>query len=392
MNWVEKKYTSDKRRRRPRTDVAAREKLKEELLSILTYELKAPLAPLRNTIEVLRSICTDPLQNHALSIADRQVSQLSRLVNDLTEAATPTRRVVTLETQSVDLAMLANQALENVRPLIDARKQHLRLVLPSTPVVLECDPARLLQMLEALLDSAAHHAAEGGSISLSIAPTDELTIAVSDDGPGIGPERLPFIFNFFARRELGSHQPGAGVGIGLAIVRNLVEIHRGSIHADSAGPGRGSTFTVRLPLPSATRTETNAPPTRLTPTPHRILVIDDNVDLAESLAVWLRLRGNTVRTAYDGLSGLSAAQEFHPNVVVTDVELPGAHGSVVVKELSRSSGMAHTVLIAMSGSTDESVRERLIEAGAHHYLVKPVEPEHLLTIIENSLSSFDDPS
>jgi signal transduction histidine kinase len=231
-----KRYRADRRTRDRRlTDIAAQEKPKAEFLSTLAYELRLPLAPLRNATEVLRLICTDPLQNHALSIADRQVSQLSRLADDLSQAATLTRRVITLETQSIDLSMLANQALENVRPLIDARKQHLYVVLPSNPVILECDPARLVQILEALLDNATRHTPSGGNISLSIASTDGLLkIAVNDDGPGIVPELLPFIFNFFARTALPGHPPVGGLGIGLAVIRNLVEIHRGSIHAERA--------------------------------------------------------------------------------------------------------------------------------------------------------------
>jgi CheY-like chemotaxis protein/two-component sensor histidine kinase len=377
------------KKKRARSDpIAAPEKRKPELLSSLAYDLRTPLGPLRIATEVLRLVCTDPLQNHALGIIDRQVSQLSRVVDELTKVTVLSRRVITLERRTVDMSVLADQALEQVRALIQARKQHLHVALPPSPVLLECDPSRLAQILEALLDNATRYTPEGGNVSLSIALSERIAITVSDDGQGIAAEQLPFIFNSFVRAESPTLEASETFGLGLSVIRNLVEIHGGTIQAESAGPGRGSTFTVSLPLILDTdaRTEANTQPAKASPSGQRILVIDDQADFAESLAVWLRMRGYTVRTARDGRSGLAAAQEFHPDVVLLDGELPDIHGSVVAEELRRSPETSKTVLIAISGSADERTRDRMIKAGVDHYLVKPSESAHVLALIENSLS------
>src|ERR1700674_157230 len=369
--------------------IAAPEKQKPELSSSSAYDLRIPLGPLRNAIEVLKLVCTDPLQKHALSIVDRQVSQLSRLAEELTDLPLLRRGIITMEGQSVDMSVLADQALEEVKPLIHARRQHLQVALPPNPLVLECDPSRLVEILEALLHNATDYAPAGGNVSLSIAFSEGLTITVNDDGQGIAADQLPFIFNAFVRAESPTPEASPMLGVSLSVIRNLVEIHRGTIRAQSAGPGRGSTFTVCLPLILDTDVggEANTQPAQASPSGHRILVIADHIDLVEGVAVWLRMRGYTVRTASNGRSGLAAAQEFHPDVVILDGELPDIHGSVVAERLRRSSDIGNAVLIAISGSADERTRESMIKAGVDHYLVKPSEPIHMLALIEHSLSS-----
>jgi signal transduction histidine kinase len=245
---------------------SAAQALSAESLSLLAHELRKPIAPLRNATEVLRLICADPLQRHALDIADRQLTQLIRLVEDLVDIAGIRRGGVVLRKQLVDVSAVAEQALETIRPLSDARKQHVQVMLPSEQVLLLCDRPRLIQILENLLDNAVRYTPTGGEITLKVsAAGDHLSIEVSDNGTGITTELLPHIFNLFAQSEQ-AHPPEGRSGVGLAVVRNLVEIHGGWVGAESGGQGRGSKFVVRLPILKETAEETaNAPPSHAFP-------------------------------------------------------------------------------------------------------------------------------
>jgi CheY-like chemotaxis protein/two-component sensor histidine kinase len=354
-----------------------------EFLSVLAHELRNPIAPLRSATEVLRLICADPLQKHALDIVDRQLTQLTRLVDDLVDVARFRRGLVTLEKQSVDVSAIAEQALETTTPLVDARQQHIEVIFPSEPVFLVCDPVRLIQVLENLLDNAARYTPPGGRIALEIrSAADELVIEVSDTGKGIAAELLPQIFNLFMQEDQPLHRPEGGLGVGLAVVRNLVELHGGTVHAKSEGPGRGSKFVVRLPLVQGAEEDAAKMRPGSASSPRRVLIVEDNVDAAESLAAWLRLRGHTVRTAHDGVAGMNATREFRPDVAVLDIGLPGADGYLVAKQLRQSPETEDILLIAVSGYSSSDVRRRAAEAGFNYYFIKPADPERLAAMIE----------
>jgi len=356
-----------------------------EFLSVLAHELRNPIAPLRSATEVLRLICADPLQKHALDIVDRQLTQLTRLVDELVDVARFRRGLVTLEKQSVDVSAVVEQALETTHPLSDARQQHVEVTLPSEPVFLVCDPVRLIQVLENLLDNASRYTPPGGRIALGIrSAASELIIEVSDTGKGIAAELLPQIFNLFMQEEQPLHRPDGGLGVGLAVVRNLVELHGGTVQAESEGPGRGSRFVVRLPLVQGAENDEHEVRTSAASSPRRILIVEDNVDAAESLAAWLRLRGHAVRTAHDGTAGMNAAREFHPEVAVLDIGLPGADGYLVAEQLRQFPETKDVLLIAVSGYSSSDVRRRAAEAGFHHYLIKPADPERLVAVIEGA--------
>jgi CheY-like chemotaxis protein/two-component sensor histidine kinase len=356
-----------------------------EFLSVLAHELRNPIAPLRSATEVLRLICADPLQKHALDIVDRQLTQLTRLVDDLVDVAKFRRGLVTLEKQSVDVSAVAEQALETTRPLVDARQQHVEVTLPPEPVFLVCDPVRLIQVLANLLDNAARYTPPGGRIALAIrSAANELILEVSDTGKGIAGELLPQIFNLFMQGDQPLHRPSGGLGVGLAVVRNLVELHGGTVQAESEGPGRGSRFVVRLPLVQGVPDEVPQIAPSSVPSRHRILIVEDNIDAAESLAAWLRLRGHTVRTTHDGVAGVNAAREFRPNVAVLDIGLPGANGYLVAEQLRQSAETKNILLIAVSGYSSIDFRRRAAEAGFNHYLIKPADPERLVALIEGA--------
>lgn len=360
-------------------------------LSMLAHELRNPLAPIRNATEVLRSLCADPRQAQAIDIIGRQVVHLTHLLDDLLDAARLRRGVLTLQLQTVDVGALAEQALETVRATLDARRQNLFVSLPVEPVLMRCDPVRLVQVLQNLLDNATRHTPEGGAIALQLSVTDRLRVEVSDTGAGIAPELLPRLFNVFAQGEQQLHRPRGGLGLGLAIARNLVEMHGGTISAHSAGTGRGSRFVVELPIEGAlqaraaeTMTETN--------TPRRILVIDDHEDIRRSLADFLSLRGNTVVVAADGAAGIILAQSFKPDAAIIDIGLPGANGFEVAQRLRELQETAGAVLIAVTGYSLQQFPELAARSAFDHYLLKPTAPETLLALIERSLKERTPPA
>jgi CheY-like chemotaxis protein len=363
--------------------------LTPEYLTTLVHEIRNPLAPIRNAAELLRSLCIDERQLHAVDIIERQVVNLTHMLDDVLEAANSRRTLFTLTRQTVDVADIVEPALRAVRPLVDQLRQSLLVALPEQPVQMNCDPLRLSQVLQTLLDNATRHTPAGGAIALKIAVEGgDLTIDVSDNGAGIPTERLPSLFNVFAQSAQPRVLATQPSGYNLAISRNIVEMHGGTIAAESAGVGRGSRFIVRLPLQPAADGAT-AVVARSSPTARRILIIDDHEESAQSLAQVLAFAGHSVLTATTGEMGLSLADEFKPEAVIIDIGLPGIDGFEVGASLRAHPTTHRALLVAVSGFSLKQFRDLEAYSVFRHYLLKPTSPYTLMYIIEHTLDEAD---
>jgi signal transduction histidine kinase len=359
---------------------------KDEFLAMLAHELRNPLAPLRNALHIVRQRGPDrrAATRHAWDLMDRQVGHLVRLVDDLLDVARITRGKVELRREAVDLAEAATRAVESARPLIDARRHRLTYEGPPVPVRVEADPVRLTQVIGNLLNNAAKYTDEGGQITLMVEREGrEAVVRVRDTGVGITPEMLPKVFDLFTQVDRTLDRAQGGLGIGLTLVRSLVEMHGGCVQAFSAGVGAGSEFVVRLPvLAGAEGNETGTAPGAAAPvTPRRILVVDDNVDSAESLALLLQMAGHQSRTAHNGPGAIAATDAFRPEVVLLDIGLPGMDGYEVAQRLREAAGGEKLLLIAQTGYGQEEDRRRSRKAGFDAHLVKPVDPGALQTLL-----------
>jgi PAS domain S-box-containing protein len=377
------------------TQLAEADRHKDEFLAMLAHELRTPLAPMRNALQILRlREMPDPIMRQARDIIDRQVRHMSRLVEDLLDVSRISRGKVRLRREHVELRKVVDLAVETTRPQIDKRQHQLTVLLPPEPLWLEADPVRVEQILANLLDNAAKYMDPGGRIWLTAergqrapgAPA-EVWLRVRDTGIGITPEMRARIFDLFAQVDKSLDRAQGGLGIGLTLVRLLVQMHGGSIEVHSDGPGKGSEFTVRLPLdtrptpaPAPARPATQAP--AQPPQAHRVLVVDDNKDGAESLALMLRLWGHQASLAFDGPGALTAVETYRPEAVFLDIGLPGMDGYQVAKCLRQRRGFDGMVLVALTGYGQDEDRRRSSEAGFNYHLVKPVDLDALETILQ----------
>lgn len=355
---------------------------RDQFLAMLAHELRGPLAPIRTAAQLVRLL--SPSHTDLLSASDvleRQVLHLSRLVEDLLDGARVTHGVITLRKQCLAVDSALMRCIESAQPSVAARRQALTFSLPAEPLFVQADPTRLAQILGNLLDNAAKYTPEGGRIEVSAqAEGTQAVIRVSDSGIGIPPGMLTQVFDVFAQVEPAVDRSKGGLGLGLALVRRLVELHGGSVEAASEGEGKGAQFTVRLPRseppgPSAT------PPRRLVATQRRILVVDDNSDSTTTMAMALKLLGHEVRTALSGASALEAAKQFQPEVVLLDIGLPGMDGYEVARRLRELPATRHARLIALTGYGREEDRRRGREAGFDEYQLKPIAPETLKELL-----------
>jgi PAS domain S-box-containing protein len=359
---------------------------KDEFLAMLGHELRNPLAPIRSAVEILRLAGADgPDSRHALEVIGRQVRHMARLVDDLLDVSRISRGKIRLEKRRVALAVVLASAVEAARPRIDARRHELTVCLPPEAVWLEADAVRLAQVFANLLNNAAKYTEEGGRIRLT-AECDgaEVVVYVRDNGIGISPEMLPRVFELFTQAERALGRSEGGLGVGLALVRTLVEMHGGRVEAHSGGAGKGSEFVVRLPVlraPSKEESGQGVARVEVTGPSRRVLVVDDNRDAAESLAKFLALSGHDVRTAHDGKAALEAARAFRPEVVLLDIGLPGMDGYQVARRLREQEGERHAFLAALTGYGQEDDRRRSREAGFDAHLVKPTDPDDLLALV-----------
>jgi PAS domain S-box-containing protein len=365
--------------RRRTAELASEDRRKDQFLAMLAHELRNPLAPIRNAVELMRQVETfDPSFQPSREMVERQVKHLARLVDDLLDVSRITRGSIRLRKEKVDLGTVVQSAVEAVRPLVASRSHELEVELPSEPLHLDADPARLEQIVSNLLDNAARYTMPGGRIWVKAGREgDEAVVRVRDSGIGVPPDVLERVFEPFVQTAGDSlARTEGGLGVGLTLVRSLVEMHGGQVEAHSPGLGQGSEFVVRLParLPA----DAENPLQELISLPQarslRVLVVEDNLDAAESLATLLRLWNHDVQVVNDGLSALDAARSQRPEVVLLDIGLPGLDGFQVARKLREEVGLEDTLLVAMTGYGQPEDRRRSREAGIHHHFVKPVEP------------------
>ncbi|HEY6065521.1 MAG TPA: ATP-binding protein, partial [Thermoanaerobaculia bacterium] len=360
---------------------------KNEFLATLAHELRNPLAPVRNAVEILnRKLPASPDTRWALDVIDRQMQQMTRLIDDLLDIARITCNRLELRRERIELSDVVNAAVETSRALIEGRGHELVVSLPPQPICLDGDLTRLAQAISNLLNNAAKYTEKGGHIWVKAERHDrEVELTVRDTGAGIPVEMLPRVFDMFTQVDRSLERSHGGLGIGLTLVKQLVELHGGSVSASSAGRGKGSEFVVRLPivaesaktLPQSTFDRGHLAPARSL----RILVVDDNRDSTASLELLLELSGHGVRTAHDGLEALGAADEFRPDVVLLDIGLPKMDGYDVARALRRQPWGRAIVIIAVTGWGQEEDRQRSMEAGFDHHLVKPVDPSTLVELL-----------
>jgi signal transduction histidine kinase len=356
----------------------AADRRKDEFLALLAHELRNPLAPVRNAIGILRRKgVDDPQAAWCYDVIERQSDQLKRLVDDLLDVSRITRGKIQLRNETVDLATVIAGATETSAPVVHAHGHELRVSMPRHPLLVDGDASRLTQVVANLLNNAAKYQNDGGLIDLSLERDGgDAVIAVRDRGIGLSREMLSEAFELFAQGDRTPDRAQGGLGIGLSLVKQLVELHHGSVQATSDGPGCGSEFVVRLPcLPDsvAELSDVEQEPARTDECARRVLVVDDNVDAADSLALLLRLEGHDVTLAYDGAAAVDAARHGRPEIVLLDIGLPGMDGYEVCRRL-RADGFANARIIAMTGYGQDRDRQRALEAGFDEHTVKPVEP------------------
>jgi CheY-like chemotaxis protein len=361
--------------------------------------LRNPLAPIRNAVQILALRGDDPaVVAQTNELLDRQVQQMVRMVDDLLEVSRIGRGKISLQKAPVDLAEVVATAVETSRPLIEAHRHTLTVSLPDRSVRVDVDAVRLAQAISNLLNNAAKYTENGGRIELIAEQAHgEAVLRVRDNGVGIAPEMLPQVFDMFRQVESSTDRSQGGLGIGLTLVRRLIAMHGGRVEARSAGLGKGSEFLVRLPAlaelaPEAAQTAPEASSASSASSAkgsRRMLVVDDNMDSAESMAVLLRLNGHEVRLAYDGQTALEEAHAFQPEVMFLDIDLPKMDGYEVARRLRmepQKSWMKDITLVAMTGYGQEEDRHRTREAGFQLHMVKPVD----FNKIEELLSSLPD--
>jgi PAS domain S-box-containing protein len=372
-------------RKRSEEALQAAGRSKDEFLATLAHELRNPLAPIRNAVEILHvQGPRDPESNWAIQVIDRQMQLMTRLIDDLMDVSRITRNKLELRRQRVTLAEVVRAAVETSRPLLEAEGHELTLSVPRRPIRLDADPTRLAQAISNLLNNAARYTEPGGHVWLTAERQGgEAVVSVKDTGIGIAAEMLPMVFELFAQGGRAGAAAEGGLGIGLTLVKRLVEMHGGTVQAASGGLGQGSVFTVRLPIDEGPAGE---PEKRdgegLTPTPPlRILVVDDNRDSAESLGMLFRLVGHEVRVAHDGLEAIAAAAELRPDAVVLDIGLPKLDGYGVAARIREEAWGRQATLIAVTGWGQKEDKERSRAAGFDHHLVKPVDPTALIRLL-----------
>jgi two-component system CheB/CheR fusion protein len=367
---------------------------KDEFLATLGHELRNPLAPLTNTMEALSELKdTPPAIDRALKRMQNQVETLKRLVEDILDVSRINNRTVQLRREVLDLRKVIQRAIETERHEITAAQHVLSTRLPNTPVMVEGDQIRLEQIVTNVLNNAIHYTDPGGQIALSLevdshkAESREAILSIKDSGIGIPPEQLDQLFKLFARGEASHTRNRWGLGVGLSLVKGLVELHGGSVEARSAGAGQGSEFIVRLPVVSGGSQETtNTRPLRPQRKPdsvvRRVLIVDDNQDAAEALGDLLRLWNQDVRVAFDGSQAIEVAKEFRPDVILLDVRMPGMNGYDVVRQLRGSNGFEQATIVALSGYGTDEDRRRSLQAGFDAHIVKPIDKDALVRILQ----------
>jgi PAS domain S-box-containing protein len=376
---------------------------KDEFLAMLGHELRNPLAAISGGLTLLRmpGVTSDEVQM-AHDILERQVHNVTRLVNDLLEVGRVTMNKIVLQRERIDLGEVVQAAVQTVQPQIDERGHRLRLDLPPRPVMVFADAARIEQVVVNLVSNAAKYTPPGGAIDVALRRQDgEVAIEVCDNGIGMGAELLTRAFDLFVQGETSLDRAEGGLGIGLTLVRRLVELHGGTVAAASEGSGRGSRFIVRLPAtqpPGQGKRDSASPPGAdsigdgeqdVSPAETRVLIVEDHRDTADSLSSLLRHWGYTVHTVYDGPAGVEIASEFHPDAAIVDIGLPGMDGYGVAQKLQESPADQRPMLIAITGYGRDVDQKRAAEVGFDHHFAKPVDPKALRRVLARRSAHAD---
>lgn len=365
---------------------------KNEFLAMLAHELRNPLSSIGNAAQLLREDQSGEHRDWANEVLDRQVKHLARLIDDLLDVSRLTHGKIELQRQTIDASIVLDQAVEAVRPTIEQRGQTLTISASREPLPVHADPLRLEQVITNLLTNAVKYTPEGGRIAVAAARQDEtIVLSVKDNGVGISPERIPQMFELFTQGDRTLARSEGGLGIGLTIVKTLVEMHGGTVTAASNGPGQGSTFRVTLPAASPEIQSARTPGASKTRTEtdrngrgRRLLVVDDNEDTVRSMARLLRLKGHEVATATTGVEAVERVGDFRPEIVLLDIGLPGMDGYQVAQKLRAEKEHEDLIIIAISGYGQDEDRRRTASAGFDHHLVKPIDHDALLTLIGHS--------
>jgi PAS domain S-box-containing protein len=351
---------------------------KDEFIAMLAHELRNPLAPITNVVQMLKTGDLDAkTRAWAHEVLDRQLRNVARMVNDLLDVSRVSHGKIQLHRESAELNDLIARTIDVLRPTIDANQKQIAIELPARPLVMYADPVRLEQIIGNLVHNAVKFTPPGGHIGVRATLDDGkgVRISIRDDGDGIAVDALPRVFDLFMQGNTSLDRAQGGLGIGLTLVRGLVELHGGSIEAQSDGLGRGSEFIVHLPL-LATPASAAVPSVPRATGPHNILIIDDNVDAANALGALLQQEGHTVHLAHSGPQGIELARSLQPDIVLIDLGMPGMNGFEVAERI-RAAGHNDMLLVAVTGYSGEESRKRARDAQFDEYVIKPFSPQSL---------------
>ena len=384
------KVTQDLSERRHLQDLEKAARNVNEFIATLAHELRNPLAPIRNAVEVMAKLAPgDPAHAALRDTIDRQSGQMARIVDDMIDISRITRGGLSMSRAPVDLTEALRRALETAAPLVEAGQHRLEVDLAPEPLMVEGDVYRLTQLIANLLNNAARYTPPGGSIWVSARREDAAALVqVRDNGRGIEPDMLERIFDMFVQGRSPIERVGSGLGVGLALARRIAELHHGSLCAHSGGENRGAQFTLRIPLLAAARATQPSPAEAPAPVvPKRVLIVDDNVDAATTLELLLRSLGHQTRAVHDGAQALRVATEFRPEIVLLDIGMPGLNGYDVARRLRELERGRALRIVAVTGWDQEADRARAHESGFDLHLVKPVDPEILTRLLSGGGSN-----
>jgi signal transduction histidine kinase/CheY-like chemotaxis protein len=365
------------------------DKRKDEFLATLAHELRNPLAPIRNSAHLLRTAPVgSPAVERAREMIERQVHHLVRLVDDLLDVSRVMRGKIELRPERLDVAAVAARSVEITQPLMESRSVQLTVSKPDGAVWVAADPVRLAQVIDNLLTNAAKYTNPGGRVHLTVEPASdgrEVVVRVQDTGIGIAPDKLEKVFELFFQVDTTAGRSQGGLGLGLTLVKSLVEMHGGSVQAHSAGLGKGSEFVVRLPTvrrgENGRRDDSDSTAPADQASSRRVLVVDDHADAADSLAMLLTMEGHQVRVAHNGPAAVEAVRADPPDVVLLDLGMPGMDGYEVARRLKEGLAPPDLLIVALTGWGQDEDRRRTREAGFHHHFVKPVDPNDLRQLL-----------
>ncbi len=364
-------------------------KAKDEFLAMLGHELRNPLAPISTAAQLLKIAgSNEDIVKQYSEVIERQASHMAELINDLMDVSRVTRGLVTLKNEPVDMKLAVENAIEQVRPLIESRSHNLTVNITQAKAYASGDQTRLVQVITNLLNNAAKYTPQGGHISVALeVEAEQVRVSVADNGNGIEPSLLPHIFDAFTQAIRTPDRSQGGLGLGLTLVKSLITLHGGQVHARSEGLGKGSTFTFALPVLNEVTSQTarrERGQVKGAAKPLSMMIVDDNQDAARALAVLLRTHGHQVLVEHDPQDALATAEAHSAQVFILDIGLPGMDGYELARRLRAEPKTAHAVFIALTGYGQENDREKAFAAGFNHHLVKPVDTQKLAAILGES--------